>query len=522
MNNSKTPPLSEIRNWDLSKIEAVIIKALQSGSVAEEAYFTVGRADLFFRKGETDKAEKDTHRAIHLATEIGDNQVLGIALGLQASIYSLRGDGKAAQYFIRAIELLHETQSLLDEGRVRAMYANLLSLRGLPGEALVQYENARDCYDRAGHSDLGIGPYIGIGCVYFNMGELQRAIDSWKETAALARKYSQDDHLFTSLYDIAAAYIELEEWDLVETFTKEAFTIASERNFPGELAFCYQTFAAVQESRGNYDQAIQEFERSRTLLLQMDDKINAAGVKTAVGTCLLRAGRIQEAIEELKGSVEELLVSTDKNKLLKAYEFLVEAYHLKEDYRYAFEYYQKQSQLKDEIFSSDFKSQLLTLERKLTQERTEAAAKLFQAQAHQLEEQLRLQATAHATQTEMLSNFRDDLRMIVKHSYDPVNALKKVNEQLKTLQVPKLGWAKLEKEFIILHPEFRRTLQQQFPELTNQELRLCQLLRTGLKSIDAARLMSVSERGVEQHRLRIRRKLGLKGKENLAEFLSKL
>jgi len=75
---------------------------------------------------------------------------------------------------------------------------------------------------------------------------------------------------------------------------------------------------------------------------------------------------------------------------------------------------------------------------------------------------------------------------------------------------------------VSVHPEFRKKLKKKYPALTNTELRLCLLLRSGLKSHEAARILCIGERGVETHRLRIRRKMGLKGKESLTEVLQKI
>ncbi len=522
MNTSRTQLLSEIRNWDLPKIEAAIEEALHRGSTSEEAFFVVIRADRFLGKGMTAEAEADAKRAIELATVAKDDDVLGMALGVQATIFNAQSKPEAEPQFRRAIELLEKSGNLISEAATRTRYGILLGIQGSPAEALVQFESALAIIEAIGQPSFQTTIKNGIACVYANTGDYHRAINAWKDTVLSAREHRQNHLLFPSLYNIAATYLDLDEIELAESYGKEAFTCASEDDNLEERALSILIFAGIHRAKGNFDQAIQEYEHAHTTFIQMDNGRSAAAVRKAIGVCLVDSGKIEEGIEVLQKATEELLVFTDPNELMKTYEALVTAYQQQGDYQSAFEYYQKQTVLKDEVFNSDFKNRLVTLEHKLEQQRIEAATKLFLAQARQLEIELRLQATANATQTELLSNFREDLRQIVKQSYDPVSALKKVSEQLKTLQVPKLDWAKIEKEFIALHPEFRRTLQQKFPSLTNQELRLCQLLRTGLKSNEAARLMYVSERGVEQHRLRIRRKLGLKGKESLTEFLAKL
>ncbi len=522
MDNSRAQIISEIRNWDLSKIEAAIEDASKRGSISDEAYFLSVRGLRFHRKGKIAEAEADVERAIELAQAAKDDEVLGIAIGSKAEIFATQSNPEAESLFRRAIELSILSGNLASESMTRLQYGNLLVKEGAPADALEHYEKAMTCGEAAAQVSLRIAPAIGIGLVYFNAGEYYRAIDIWESTIAPARENHLDLHVLSSLMNIADAYLELHEIELAERYGNEAFELAKEINNLDLQASCHKLLASIHHARGNFDLAIEEFEKSRSLFLRLKNWRYAAGVRQLIGKSLVDAGQIEQGTEILKQAVEELLVFAEKNILMETYDCLVKAYQRKGDYQSAFEYYQKQTSLKDEVFNSDFKNRLVTMEKKLEQQRTEASTKLLQTKTRQLEDELRLQATAQATQTELLSGFRDDLRQIVKQSYDPVSALKKVSEQLKTLQVPKLDWAKIEKEFIELHPEFRRTLQQLFPSLTNQELRLCQLLRTGLKSNEAAKLMYVSERGVEQHRLRIRRKMGLLGKESLTEFLAKL
>ncbi|MFQ3599124.1 MAG: helix-turn-helix transcriptional regulator, partial [Chloroherpetonaceae bacterium] len=64
-----------------------------------------------------------------------------------------------------------------------------------------------------------------------------------------------------------------------------------------------------------------------------------------------------------------------------------------------------------------------------------------------------------------------------------------------------------------------QTLARRFPQLTQTERRVCQLLVMHLRTKEIAAQMGIGERTVETHRQNIRRKMGVpKGKE-LSAFL---
>lgn len=75
--------------------------------------------------------------------------------------------------------------------------------------------------------------------------------------------------------------------------------------------------------------------------------------------------------------------------------------------------------------------------------------------------------------------------------------------------------------FDSVHHNLFRNLEEQFPELTKREKLLCAFIKMNLMSKEIAPLLNISQRGVEVSRYRLRKKLGLKEGENLAEFLQK-
>ncbi len=76
--------------------------------------------------------------------------------------------------------------------------------------------------------------------------------------------------------------------------------------------------------------------------------------------------------------------------------------------------------------------------------------------------------------------------------------------------------------FDAVHNDFFKKLDAQFPQLTHKDKMLCAYIKMNLMSKEIAPLLNISVRGVEISRYRLRKKLGLDEKDNLAEFLQKL
>ncbi|MEI9943592.1 MAG: LuxR C-terminal-related transcriptional regulator [Chitinophagaceae bacterium] len=70
-----------------------------------------------------------------------------------------------------------------------------------------------------------------------------------------------------------------------------------------------------------------------------------------------------------------------------------------------------------------------------------------------------------------------------------------------------------------VHGDFLVRLKQKYTSLKPHELKLCAYLRMNLSSKEIARLMSISVRGVEISRYRLRKKLEIPTETNLFQFL---
>lgn len=83
-------------------------------------------------------------------------------------------------------------------------------------------------------------------------------------------------------------------------------------------------------------------------------------------------------------------------------------------------------------------------------------------------------------------------------------------------------WSLFETNFERAHEQFLQKLKDLFPGLTPKDLRLSAFLRMNLSSKEIAPLMGISVRGVENHRYRLRKKMGLEHDDNLIDMILKL
>lgn len=112
-------------------------------------------------------------------------------------------------------------------------------------------------------------------------------------------------------------------------------------------------------------------------------------------------------------------------------------------------------------------------------------------------------------------------KIIEKSDTDQVELSK-----LKKLIVENLSVDKDRQRFNIyineLNRDFYFRLLNRYPNLTENEQRLCALVRLNLSSKDMASILNISTKSVEVNRHRLRKKMHLKREDNLTELISKL
>ncbi len=98
-------------------------------------------------------------------------------------------------------------------------------------------------------------------------------------------------------------------------------------------------------------------------------------------------------------------------------------------------------------------------------------------------------------------------------------ALEKIVKGIDTNLRLEDDWEQFEYHFEQVHVDFLNRLRTDYPFLTPNEQKLCTFLRLNLQTKEIANLLSISLRGVEVARYRLRKKLNLTKGQNLSKFI---
>ena len=197
--------------------------------------------------------------------------------------------------------------------------------------------------------------------------------------------------------------------------------------------------------------------------------------------------------------------------------------------------------LREEIINPDvFAASKLLRERQKHKEEQQRLAYMHQLELEKSEKELmklkneKLETEIEFKNTELASTAmhlvqKEEFLLKIKEELHHLNnngkekadgaELKKILRILSEEEKLNEEWEQFSVHFDKVHGDFLIRLKEKYPSLKPHELKLCAYLRMNLSSKEIARLMSISVRGVEISRYRLRKKLEIPTETNLFQFL---
>lgn len=119
---------------------------------------------------------------------------------------------------------------------------------------------------------------------------------------------------------------------------------------------------------------------------------------------------------------------------------------------------------------------------------------------------------------EVLTNIREKISEL--KSVENKKIIDLINEIDANIQLES-DWMQFKMHFEGVHPDFFKNLKTDFPDLTENELKLCAYLKINLSTKEIAQMLNITQAGIDKKRQRLRKKLNMDSKTSFIDFLLK-
>ena len=193
----------------------------------------------------------------------------------------------------------------------------------------------------------------------------------------------------------------------------------------------------------------------------------------------------------------------------RSYPYSLRAAHASERMRLMSDTYYRQI-LKERIEGIELKYQL---------RETELKEKLLKHQVDSMNKEMQLTQLNLHEKIMVLDELKTYVHSLKRKELETRQLINTIAKKIDTVKITEEDKAVLQQKMSDTSQLFSQKLSEKYPSLSNLEIRMCVLFKTGITNKELAKLYGLSERSYELHRYRIKKKMGLTADDNLVKHL---
>ncbi len=420
--------------------------------------------------------------------------------------------------------------------------------------------------------------YNNIAIIHNKIGNYRKAIDYYFKAASILKEIDKEYYYANTLLNIGNVYISLNSIDTALIYLNKSKKINERINNHYGLLNYYANIGEIELRAGAYEKALISFNHELKEINKLDESFFGSRVflKTAaylnLGDVYLRKENYEKAIDNYNKVIRLATKSSFLEEITSAYEGLSHVYEKINKSDSALVYYKLFQKYNDSLKREETIKKISELEmdyklleeRKLMQlekERMESRQKvkrliylliigasisglliflllfIHQKDKH-LQSQLKEQNLAKELEYKNKELTTNVMYLLKKNEFisEISNKLKVVDSDTIIVQ-PKIiadiineldknssnkVWTEFETRFQDIYGDFYKRLNERFPAITPNELKLCAFLKLNMSTKEISSITYQSTETLKKARFRLRKKLGLNRDENLMAFLNQV
>lgn len=449
--------------------------------------------------------------------------------------------------------------------------ADLYSQIGLSYEAKGEIDYALDylnralkIYDREQSESGLLGTLVNIGSCFYESGNPEQALDYLEQAYKLALELQDPENISITILNYAMLSLLVEgDTDKTDQLLAQLENNPAMQENVDILAVYYQNMAVFYAQQEMPEEAETYYKRALETAQSYSESI-PPGIYAGLARLHSQKGELAEARTYYYQALQTASKKSDKRLV---YVDLARLYTKLNSVDSASVYWEKSFQLLEDLEEERIQNMALESKNNIDLIQKESAIVVLEEQqkrhvlqkridrytilglvvliillaciaflfAQQKRKQLRskerelslknqnlVNLSLHINQkNQLLKDFESTLSKKEEESNDPELYRAVKNALKESLRVDE-DWKEFELYFNDLYSGFYEKLKRDYPELTNNELRVCSLAKLRLSLKEIAQILFLSVDSVKSARYRIRKKLNLDTNEDLSDFLNRL
>lgn len=458
-----------------------------------DSFFKLG--DIYKKLGEYSLGFRSTVKGLNIYIKLKDLQGQRRCYNNIGSFYKYLEDfPRALEFYQKALRI---SQDLKYESGIASAFNNI----GTIYSALNQQDLALEFYAKSMNTNaakknaLSKAIYYGnVAGIYTKQKRFPEALQMFLKAQQLLKTSFEPRNLASHYIDFGEYYENTDNLDSAIINYKRALFLANEYNFKDRVAVAYQKLSSVYFKQGNYKATIE----AKNAYLKLREKLlnNQKSLEIA---------RLETDFEASKDILEK------DNAKLKFYLLLsvllitvvgaaFTVFYLQKKYRIAVS---KQQQIHQNLVNEK---------------------EMVESNLNEKNRELALYSLQKIQQKETNEALIDRLKSkINEYSSDVRAEIKSIINELERENSHQHIWEEFEHRFISVNPEFYSKLIENFPDLTQNEKRICAFLKLNMTTKEISTITGQTPHSINVARTRLRKKIGItNSNSNLSDLITSI
>ncbi len=508
------------------------------------------------------KADAYYLQSLEIARALGDTSEMASNLNNLGFNAGGRGNyGKAISYFDQTLSLdlkrKNDEDISVDLNNIGKVYFSWKKY----DRALEYYRESLARAIAAGNKNMEAIRLSNIGQAYNAMDETEKALDYLNQALDLDQKLGNIEKTGIRHSHLGLVYLKQgKHEEAFESLTKAIGIFEKTNNVPSKI-ITLNHLGDLMKARGKYDEAQRYFNESLDLSKRLGLKVQQMRSAKNISNIYKKTGDFENALRyfETYTQLKDSIFDEEKHRQLAEFEARYETEKkeqenelLRQDAKIQrkqktifivsgiallfiaisfiilFSYKRKSLIQKQKLYEKENQLHHLDIEKKEKenqhlQDVLFAEEQINKLQTEKIQQKNRELSTATVhilNKNEVLGNIRKMAGDWMRDAdFEKSKNMKKLIREVENNTDLDEQWNQFKLHFESVHKGFFERLMQQFPTLTQNELKLCAYLRMNLSTKEIAQMLNIGTESVTTKRYRLRKKLMLEKEENLVGFI---
>lgn len=315
------------------------------------------------------QSERDTAAAEEQIRMIGGLMFQSRRPGLRAGMFDCQGqiaetagnNDVALEHYEKAVALAREAddQEMLAQTLFSRGY--LMGLRGMYAAGLADLRRAQVLYEQLNLPQHALTALNGIAILYNRMGDYEQA----QHMYSLALKAQRDSKLLreqaVTLHNLGRAQENLKRWEDARKSFAESLAVSRQLEYVRGQAYALRGLAAVENGLSNPKAALDILQRAEGLQRETPDARLQAQIQLARGIALHQLGRLPESVASLQEALGVFSQAASLGELQTTYTELARANAARGDWRSAFGFLEQAGDVTERKYLNQIDQRFATL-----------------------------------------------------------------------------------------------------------------------------------------------------------------